>query len=1227
MCVPRLWLIVSLILWRMLPAVASPDSLPFHATARWPVITVPRGAVPPMEGSADPKGYHVAGLPSFVTLEAGNNNGWAAAEDTLVCLGYTEAALYVGFRMDMPEDVAPKITATQGRDTAFEDDAFEIFLVTGDRDGEQFEIAGTAGGVTWERRFDQPGDWTAWNPNIKYLVHTNQFDSRRGAHFWEGEFSIPWTELGVPAFKEGDVWRANFVANRRSPKPRMDAWSYWKEWRDQSGYGRLVFGGERLYFHVGYGWKLAAPDNSTPFSLRLDIRNPKPEFPRRVEWDWKIYRREPTAGGLSFHRELAALRQQATGEGATFATLEEDVKRVLTGYQFVKGWGQPRTFPVPQPSGPVVTNLRVDREGDYLLTYYVRDVTSTNQPLVIAGGVLPMRFGASLNVTLWPYLLTRQSIVLQAGLQALADKRKEIADLRAWVCRPGDARVLAEANAKYVGQAQEYLEVSVAKLPVGQYEARLRLLDEAGKTIRESSALPFSRPEEPDWWVKRGQYGAEPEVPEPWTPVKWKEGRVEVWGREYQFGKSPVPEKIVNQGQEILAGPIRLDLQAAGQTQPWQKRSAKVFERRPGHVLLETSQEAAGVRIKSRTRVEFDGFSLVDLLIEPTAEKAQIDGLDLVLPVKAEYAEFLTCYKPVPGPGLAQDLSVREPVVRFTGGTAAARHMIGRYVGRTPDHFESVVMLTIWLGRDDFGGLEWSAESSKGWSLAHPLKAIEVDHRGKIVEARFHFIDHPISLRRVDGPRHIRFGLIATPTKPVPPERRRLRVDSTGIHPAVSGHPYYIGVKGSNVGCWGDASVTEQHNIELWRDWFRAADILASTGGGGWGVGAYWAWNPPITDSKLKEFRRAQVGIAREHGKIDLWFGGWGVPPTWEHWDTWGKEMLKWPLEPTFAQQYKPSYASPFLEYMIYCFAHHAREIGIQGIRFDTVIPWWSKNPFLGETWLADDGQTYGSYNLFRQREFLKRAYRIFHGGVVKDGLLYLPLGGPPIMTVESFSDIREIGEGFYQNAPTLREAYPPDLVRVWMTKRAYGFAAALSNLKGAPLGRRQRIGALLVHGAEPRLSGRPNFYGPDPIREGRALRPAEQLWSAWSWIDRATAQWWPHWKNREMVATAGDGEHYVSFHLQPGRRMLLVATNYEQRPQELTITLNLKALGFGGHPQLEAQDALTEEAVPFESNTLRLTLEPEMFRLLKVAPRAELAGPYLDPEPRHQRASQKEAT
>ena len=127
--------------------------------------------------------------------------------------------------------------------------------------------------------------------------------------------------------------------------------------------------------------------------------------------------------------------------------------------------------------------------------------------------------------------------------------------------------------------------------------------------------------------------------------------------------------------------------------------------------------------------------------------------------------------------------------------------------------------------------------------------------------------------------------------------------------------------------------------------------------------------------------------------------------------------MVAWPITPTFANQFNGTYTSPFTEFMVGSFAKNVQLLGIQGIRFDTVFPWLvSANPWLGETWTSDvpgaETAAYGTQALFRQREMLMRLYRIFNpGGKEPAGLIYAGMAGPPLMMLESFVDIHEIGE------------------------------------------------------------------------------------------------------------------------------------------------------------------------------------------------------------------------
>jgi len=207
--------------------------------------------------------------------------------------------------------------------------------------------------------------------------------------------------------------------------------------------------------------------------------------------------------------------------------------------------------------------------------------------------------------------------------------------------------------------------------------------------------------------------------------------------------------------------------------------------------------------------------------------------------------------------------------------------------------------------------------------------------------------------------------------------------------------------------------------------------------------------------------------------------------------------------------------------------------------------------------------------------------------------------------------DIHESGESLYMHAASLKEGYSQDSMPVWIVGRPYGLLA-VHNIKGSPLEPNNRIGAVLACGGSPRVMSRPGVdratYEAHPT-----FTPTHKLWEAWSWIDRGTAQWWPHWKNSALIRVTGTGEHYASLYLQPGRRILLVVTNYEQSAQEVTVQLQKQMLDFANGVTLEARDAVTGEAVAVDPETrLRLNIGPELYRLVRIGARAELDGPDL---------------
>jgi len=205
------------------------------------------------------------------------------------------------------------------------------------------------------------------------------------------------------------------------------------------------------------------------------------------------------------------------------------------------------------------------------------------------------------------------------------------------------------------------------------------------------------------------------------------------------------------------------------------------------------------------------------------------------------------------------------------------------------------------------------------------------------------------------------------------------------------------------------------------------------------------------------------------------------------------------------AKQYASCYNSPFAEFMVNSYGYNARLLKFDGIRFDTVVPPNECNSLAhGCGWYDDDGNLWPSGALFSEREAWKRFYRIFHGGEVTNGIIYTPNAAGPLMAVHSFSDHHEIGEGYYMHATTLKDAYPPDMVRANMNGEAYGFRAE-NNLKGSPLLVNHRMTALLVNGVEGRMM---DYRSWRPGYEATAIPRSASGMHGIGWIAGTRSSW-----------------------------------------------------------------------------------------------------------------------
>jgi hypothetical protein len=699
---------------------------------------------------------------------------------------------------------------------------------------------------------------------------------------------------------------------------------------------------------------------------------------------------------------------------------------------------------------------------------------------------------------------------------------------------------------------QARLEMPTDRLKEGRYLLAANALDAQGKVVGRVTQ-EIAKPEPPDWWTMKE--GLEPRIPPPWTPVKAEARQAQVLGRRYEFQELALPSQVETRGQKILAGPMELRT-----SQPWKKSRLELASKDDESAVYRSESDAGHWKLKAQNRVEFDGFMLVDLEL---AGSGAVEQLDLVVPFRKEHAVLLQNYVKAPGPGdpLRGGGNLSNPKTPYQKGK--------RFVGAIPDEpLRTPPMLTTWIGTDHHG-FEWSCESSRGWAMAKPNEAMEVRRDGERVVLTVRLVSKPIQLSP-EQPRRIRFGLVATPTKTLLPHVARARFYDDF-------YPFLL------PGQWGEHPV----------------------------------WHPPL---KNKELIRKNLDWIEENHRAGVKVminGGWNISTQAPEWETWGKEMIAEPVQNVSfhdAKQFASCWKTPFATFMANSFGYNARLLKFDGIRFDTVVPSYECASLDHDCgWRDDEGNLWPSSSIFSQREAWKRLYRIFHGGVIAEGCIQTPNAAGPIMAVHSFSDHHEIGEGYYMHAKTLKDGYPPDMIRANMTGEPYGFRAE-SNIKDAPLFWNQRIAAILVNGAEPRFE---DYRGWKAGYEAHA-KPAISIWNAFDWVDRWNSRFLGWWENGEFVKVADGGKMALaSLWLQQGRRVLLVVANYEEEPLAgLDVKLDLKRAGLPS--PVYAEDAVTLEPVPVAPDgTLRLDVLGQRYRLLKVSGeppryREEALGPSL---------------
>jgi len=439
----------------------------------------------------------------------------------------------------------------------------------------------------------------------------------------------------------------------------------------------------------------------------------------------------------------------------------------------------------------------------------------------------------------------------------------------------------------------------------------------------------------------------------PWTPVETNGTAVSVWGRTYAYASNALPVSVTSQGDELLAGPMRLVVAGEnGANVDWKKAGSWVYERTEESATVCAWQEADDFTVNVVATTEFDGMTKLSLAATPSAgqrRNLKLARLWLEIPLKRAYAQLYQFYP-------------------FQWGRCANAGVIGE--GRSWPFLASV-----WVGNEK-AGLSWFCESDEAFAPVSATNVIEVVPSGEEAVLRIRLVDAPVEL-----PRTFVFGFEATPVRPFDRSWNANHV----LHAPQMGAGMTI--KRPQV-WWTAQRAFPNGDVDASLD--AAAQAGVKT------IAFHEDWIPIQNNplSALDDFRPIIEGCHRRGMKAIVYDGYELSPldPAWgEHHGDWlahdpqGRPVSYWYREPG-QRDYRSCLKSGFGETWLKRAKEAYDKLGIDGYYLDgTICPWGCANAAHGCGWTDGKGVRHATYPIFAVRKVMRELYAFVtaRGGII----------------------------------------------------------------------------------------------------------------------------------------------------------------------------------------------------------------------------------------------------
>jgi hypothetical protein len=421
------------------------------------------------------------------------------------------------------------------------------------------------------------------------------------------------------------------------------------------------------------------------------------------------------------------------------------------------------------------------------------------------------------------------------------------------------------------------------------------------------------------------------DVPKPWVPVAVQGTEssksdlvLSVWGRDYTLNQLGLPKAIQawqpepTRGQEtanLLAKPVSVIAVQDNRELAWENTERKIVSRSPREIVIQASAESTQLRMELRGTLEFDGLYDLRVLLTPKEASVQLDELRIDIPVPDDQAVLWNAS--------SDSMRAQKAFLDISKASDGLLWDSIRGITATGEAVLTVADRAIpvwphtWVGNDD-RGIAMMVENTHTWPIDEKQPVMTLARGEGATTWRL----IPVNVRRsVEQPIEIHFSLQATPVRSRP-------AGGSGKQLEWYGWGYFdLPVIAADLEPGG----TKKQG----RPWYRTPQ--AKEEDRWWRYGCLQSHRVPLDDAVFGDMIKATRGE---------WANG----------------------------LYTPSH----IDFLLWSYQQWHEKEGMDGMYFDNTYPQRADDFGSGLAYVGGSGRVMPSYNVFGQREFLKRVQGYF---------------------------------------------------------------------------------------------------------------------------------------------------------------------------------------------------------------------------------------------------------